>query len=318
MSPNNREPLACNAINYQSGGFVSRVPGIAHRAIYCRDVSTIRSRELGEALRSAMERANLNGKRTATILGWSESRVSRLLTGQLSVPEIDIAAFLALCRVTGKERQRLLALSREQETPGWLQQHGSKIPEQLKTLVDHEGRAAEIRDFQSLVINGLLQTGDYARALLERSGTVPAADVEQRVAARLGRQSLFSRQQRPQFTFYLHEFVVRLPVGGPEVMSEQLHALLRLSVRSYINIRVIPVSAGAHAGTAGSCSLMEFTEFKPVVYVEEETAGHFLEEQAEIASYRGIFATLANQALDEGQSRDLIATLAVELYGGSS
>jgi transcriptional regulator with XRE-family HTH domain len=266
----------------------------------------------------AMERAGLNGKRTATILGWSESRVSRLLTGQLSVPEVDIAALLALCGVTGKERDRLLRLAREQDTPGWLQQHGSKLPEQLKTLVDHESRAVEIRDFQSLVPNGLLQTGEYARALLERSGTVPAEDIEHRVAARLARQSLFSRPHRPQLTFYLHEFVLRLPVGGAEVMSEQLHALLRMSVRSYISIRVIPAVIGAHAGTAGSCCLMEFTEFKPVVYVEEETAGHFLEEPAEIASYRGIFASLANYALDEGQSRNLIADLAVELYGGSS
>jgi hypothetical protein len=164
----------------------------------------------------------------------------------------------------------------------------------------------------------LLQTGEYARALLEQSGTVPDCDVEQRVVARLGRQALFSRSHRPQITFYVHEFALRLPVGSSEVMSEQLHTLLRLGVRSYITIRVVPVSVGAHAGTAGSCRLMEFAEFKPVAYVEEETAGHFLEDPVEIASYRGIFAALANSALSEGQSRDLIADLAVELYGGQA
>jgi hypothetical protein len=264
-----------------------------------------------------MERAGLNGKRAAKILGWSESKVSRLLTGQLSLPEMDIVAFLAVCMVIGEERDRLLRLAREQNTPGWLQQHGSKIPEQLKTLVDHESKAVEIQDFQALVVNGLLQTGDYARALLERSGTVPPEEVQDRVAARLARRNLFSRPRRPQCTFYLHEFVLRLPVGGREVMSEQLHELLRMGVRSYINIRVIPAAFGAHAGTAGSCSLMEFSEFKPVVYAEEETVGHFLEEPEEIASYRRIFAALADCALDERQSRDLIAALAVELYGGT-
>jgi hypothetical protein len=266
----------------------------------------------------AMERAGLNGKRTATILGWSESRVSRLLTGQLSVPEVDIAALLALCGVTGKERDRLLRLAREQDTPGWLQQHGSKLPEQLKTLIDHENKAVDITTFEPIRVPGLLQTGDYARGLLDRVANVFDDDVEGRVAARLARQSLFSRPQPPQCTFYLHEFVLRLPVGSAEVMSEQLHTLLRLGVRSYIDIRVIPTAYGAHAGTAGACRLMEFTEFKPVAYIEEETAGHFLEEVDEIAAYRRIFAALAKCALDEGQSRDLIASLAVELYGGSS
>lgn len=277
--------------------------------------STIRSRELGTALRHAMEQAGLSGKQTAYKLGWSPSRVSRLLTGQLGATEVDVSAFLATCQVTGPARDRLLRLTREQSTPGWLQQHGSRLPEQLKTLVDHENGAVEITDFQAVVVPGLLQTGDYAQAVISRIANVPAAEVTDRVRARLGRQSLFTREHRPNFTFYLHELVLRLPVGGPAVMSEQLHHLLRMSVRSYIGIRVIPAAFGAHAGTAGSCRLMEFAEFKPVVYVEEETAGHFLEEAPEIAAYRKIFAALANAALDEGQSKDLIARLAVELYG---
>jgi hypothetical protein len=231
---------------------------------------------------------------------------------------MDIVAFLAVCMVIGEERDRLLRLAREQNTPGWLQQHGSKIPEQLKTLIDHEARAVEIVDFQPQVVPGLLQTGDYARALLERTATVPPNEVQDRVAARLARRNLFSRPRRPKCTFYLHEFVLRLPVGDAEVMSEQLHELLQMSVRSYITIRVIPAAFGAHAGTSGSCRLMEFSEFKPVGYVEEEMAGHFLEEPAEIAGYRRIFAALADCALDERQSRDLIAALAVELYGGRS
>jgi Domain of unknown function (DUF5753) len=105
-----------------------------------------------------------------------------------------------------------------------------------------------------------------------------------------------------------------LPVGGRAVMSEQLHHLLRMSVRSYITIRVIPAAFGAHAGTSGACRLMESSEFKPVAYIEEETAGHFLEDPAEIAAYRKVFAALANCALDEGESKDLIARLAVDLY----
>jgi hypothetical protein len=277
--------------------------------------STVRSRELGDGLRLAMERAGFTGKQTARMLAWSESKVSRLLSGQQSVSEIDVSAFLAVCMITGPARERLLTLAREQATPGWLQQHGSTLPEQLKTLIDHERKAVAITNFQATVVPGLLQIGDYAQALLERSAVVPEGEIAGRISARLGRQHLFSTDPHPQFGFFIHEFVLRLPVGSSSVMSDQLHHMLRMSVRSYINIRVVPAVIGAHAAIAGSCSLMEFTEFKPMAYVDEQTASHFLEEPEEIDTYRKIFASLANCALDEGQSRDLIARLAVELYG---
>ena len=266
--------------------------------------STIRSRELGDALRLAMERANLSGKRAAQVLDWSETKVSRMLTGRQPVTEADVSALLALCLVTGDEKERLLELAREHDRRGWLQQYGSSLPEQLQTLINHETRAIKITEFEALRVPGLLQTSDYARALIERVATVPSAEVDSRVNARMARQSIFSRDRRPHFDFYLHELVFRLPVGGPDVMSEQMHHLLRMSVRSYINIRVIPASYGAYACTAGACRLMESAEFRPVVYIEEQTAGHFLEEPAEIAAYRKVFTAFANCALDEGQSKD--------------
>ena len=88
---------------------------------------TVRSRELGEGLRRAMEQAGLNGKQAAQLLDWSTSRLSRLVSGKRGGNEVDVSAFLAVCQVTGTERARLLALCRDQNTPGWLQQHGSRF-----------------------------------------------------------------------------------------------------------------------------------------------------------------------------------------------
>ncbi|MGH3813518.1 MAG: Scr1 family TA system antitoxin-like transcriptional regulator [Pseudonocardiaceae bacterium] len=139
---------------------------------------TIRSRELGEGLRRAMERAGLNGKQAAHVLGWSPSWVSRLLSGKRGGSEVDIAAFLGVCRVKAPERDRLLALCQELNTPGWLQQHGSRLPKQLVTLIDHENKAVTIDDFQAIAVPGLLQTGEYARALISRSGNVPAEEID--------------------------------------------------------------------------------------------------------------------------------------------
>ncbi|MDQ3760324.1 MAG: helix-turn-helix domain-containing protein [Actinomycetota bacterium] len=275
---------------------------------------TIRSRELGEGLRRALHHAGLTGKEAAHLLGLSPSWVSRLLSGKRNATAVQVSAFLAVCQVKGEERERLLALCEDQHTPGWFQQHGSRLPQQLVTLIDHENKAIAISDFQSTVMPGLLQTGDYARALLKEAGRVPASEIDDRVAARLARQSLFSREQPARFTFYVHEFVLRLPVGGPEVMFEQLHHLLRMSRRSYLTLRVVPASLGAHAATAGSFKLMEFTEFKPVAYLESETSSLFLEKPVEIEAYQDILRALAETALGEEESRELIATLATELY----
>jgi hypothetical protein len=262
-----------------------------------------------------MEKANLSGKHAAHLLGWSESKVSRMLTGHQAVKEADISALLALCLVKGDEKERLLELAREYNQAGWLQQHGSSLPEQLRTLINQENQATQITVFDALRIPGLLQTSDYARALMERSVTVTADRVESLVNARINRQSIFSRDYRPDFTFYIHEFAFRLPVGGPVVMSAQLHQLLQMSVRRYITIRVIPASFGAFATVDNSCRLVEFAEMKPVVYVEEQTAGNFMEDATTVAVYRKIFSALADCALDEGESKDAIAALAVDLYG---
>ena len=274
---------------------------------------TIRSRELGEGLRRAMHNAGLTGKDVARLLDLSPSWVSRLISGKRNVTAVQASAFLAVCRAPSAERERLLELCDEQHTPGWFQQHGSRLPLQLVTLIDHENKAVAISSFVSTVMPGLLQTGDYTRALLKEAGRVPVDEIDARVAARLARQSLFSRDRPARFTFYLHEFVLRLPVGGPAVMIDQLQQLQRLSLRPYLTLRVVPASLGAHAATAGSFTLMEFAEFKPVVYLESETSSLFLEKPVEIAAYQDILESLAQTALGEGESRELIATLATEL-----
>lgn len=104
--------------------------------------------------------------------------------------------------------------------PGWLQQHGTRLPQQLRTLIDHENKAVTIDHFEATLVPGLLQTTDYARALIRQAGLIPTGEIEDRVAARLGRQSLFGRERPARFTFFIHEFVLRLPVGGPTVMVE--------------------------------------------------------------------------------------------------
>lgn len=268
---------------------------------------TIRSRELGEGLRRALERKDLSGKAVAKILDISQATVSRLLTGKRGANEAMVAGILAICGVTGKERDHLLDLCRDVGEPGWLQKYGSRLPKQIRTLADHEDNAIGYCQFQPLAVPGLLQTADYARAWLRRSGTVPPEEINDRVSTRMDRHRIFSKQHPADFTFVTHEWVLRTPVGGPEVMSDQLHHLLRMGVREYIEIRVIPAEVGAHAGISGPFIFMEFANIRPVVYLEGEISGLFLEESHEIRAYRHVIAKLRDVTLDEDASRELIS-----------
>lgn len=279
--------------------------------------STIRSRELGDELRHAMEVAHLSGKLAARRLGWSETKVSRLLTGRQSpIRESDVASLLTLCDVRGEDKERLLDLAREANQHNWLQHNISSLPEQLRTLISHENQASLIYQFDMSRIPGLLQTPEYARALIERTAAVLPDKVESLVSARISRQSLFSRDRHPDFMYFIHEVALRVPVGGPAVMSGQLHQLLRLGVRRYINIRLVPLEYGVFPAIDSSCRLVEFDEMKPVVYVEQHTAGSFFEDAETVVTYRKIFDALADCSLSEGDSMDAIARLAVDLYSG--
>jgi transcriptional regulator with XRE-family HTH domain len=269
----------------------------------------VRARELGESIRQAMRKADLKSGQVARQLGWSDSRVSRLLSGKRGGSVEDVIAVLALCGVHGKERDQLIALSHQHEEPNWFQ-----LVPRLRTLVDYENKAIAIKEFEFNLVPGLLETEGYIRAVMSASALLSPEEIEKRVTARLSRQKLLSTEHPPRFIFYIHEFALRLPVGGRGVMSEQLHKLLRLSVRPNLTLHVVPAAHGAPAATHGSFRLMEFTEIKPLVYLDTHTSSVYLETADEVRVYRTILARLHDAALDEAQSREVIASLAVELF----
>lgn len=261
-----------------------------------------------------MECGGFYASGVARELGWSPSRVSRILSGKRGGSSHDVAAFIAVCGVRGGERERLMALSLD-HGPGWHVHHHPAVPRRLRTLVDHEGRALAIDGFHGSVVPDLLQTRAYATAVLQASPNVPGWDVADRVAVTLERQQILDADDPPDCTFFVHEFVLHTPVGGAAVMCEQLHALLWRSGRSKLSLRIVPRTAGAHAGMAGAFTLLDVRDFKRIVFLDGETSSHFLETPAEIDAYAGVLRSLDAVALDEVRSRELIAKLATKLYG---
>jgi len=241
------------------------------------------------------------------LLGWDPQKLSDLLTGKGGVDEIDFARLLGVCRVPEEEFEHLMALFRVSREKGWWQHYKGVLPIKMRTLIEHETVASEIHSWHLTLVPGLLQIPAYIRPLFEVWPKIDAKDIDLRVEARAGRQRILESGRK--FVFYVHEQALLLPVGGETAWRDQLHHLLRMSVRPYVTIRVVPTRIGAHAGTMGEFSLMKFKKISPVVYVDTMNSGLFMEDEASVDLYTEILKSLAGVALDEEGSRRLITDI---------
>jgi transcriptional regulator with XRE-family HTH domain len=266
--------------------------------------SDTRRRELGAELRRRRELAGVNGLELARKMGWSQSTVSRIESGQGAVSEVAVITYLAHCGVPAPDVADVLLLARETED-GYLVRRNV-----LRTLVLQESTARAIQSMAPLLIPGLLQTEGYARAVISLEPGLTKADVESRVAARMSRQQLIRRWQPPSFTYIIYEAALRCPMGGNQVMNEQMLHLAFLSGRPQMTVRILPYSTGKLGAFAGQLTLMEYAEHRPVVYAETVLAGLFVENERDIVMSRTLFSQLAQDALSEGESLTRLAQVA--------
>jgi len=262
--------------------------------------STARARELGSELRKLRESTGRSAYEFADIVGWSQSKVSRIETGQRGITEIDVVRYAAYCKATPAEMEDLVRRCREAEIPGYW------VPGQLRSLIFHESTATSSVSYQPLVVPGLLQTERYAAALIAREKLHPK-DAQYRVNARMDRQEQLRRRQ---FAFFIHEQGLRLPVGDNRLMNEQMLKLLLLAEHPWISIRIVPTSAGAGGVFGGEFVLFSFEEAPPLVYLDHGSLGLFLENHSYVEAYRQRLAAIADVGLDRRQSREMLAAMA--------
>lgn len=263
-------------------------------------------------MQRAIDAVGLNQSAVARMLGWSASKVSRMISGKRCGSTEDVAAVLAVCGITGPKRDELIEIARHANEQSWWQEFGDRLPPELRTLSDYEDCAIAITSFETAVIPGLLQTNDYMTARLTVTPTIPRHEIEERVRARQMRRAILERATPARCRFFIDEYAVVRAGAGRRVMSDQVHHLLRMSVRPHIEIRVVPDRAGFHAGQH-PFHLMEFTELYPVLHLENMTSVLFLERKDTVEGYRSVVAELSTIALDEGQSRDWLARVATSL-----
>lgn len=265
----------------------------------------MRGREFGAGIRAALSKAGLTGRGAAELAGWDPAKLSDLLNGKGGVNEHDIVRLLGVCRTPIEEAEHLLEVFREADRSGWLQVHGERAPSWPRTLGENEKVATEVICWSMNLVPGLLQLPDYVHALADGHPNAPAKEADERVAARTARQQQLIKR-RCKMTFYLHEQALRLPVGSPEVMSDQLDHVMNMGLRTYITYRIVPTAAGAHAGLAGSFTMLKFDNLEPVVFIDAENHAVFLDDKDSVKAYTSILRSLDRTALDAEQSRELI------------
>ena len=269
---------------------------------------TIRRRELGALLRSLRIERGWTAEQVAGQLGISTSKLSRLETGQRGASARDINALSDLYGISRDDRERLLDLAREGKQRAWWQPLG--LP--YSTYIGLEAEADVIRDYGLGIIPGLLQTEDYARAVVQAGDPelTPEA-VEQLVQGRMTRQRLLSADNGPRFEAVVDESVLHRIVGGPPVMQAQLERLVEVSALPKVTLRVIPYAAGALPAGNNKFIILSFAQpaVPDVVYVEGLTGDLFLEDPHDVEAYKATYRTLLRLAADPDATRETLVAV---------
>ena len=270
---------------------------------------TVRRRELGALLRKLREDQGMSVKQVTEHLLCSPSKVSRIETGQRGATLRDVRDLCELYGVTKEaDRDRLMDLAREGKQQGWWQPYD--LP--YSTYVGLEAEALSIKDYDSAVIPGLLQTPDYARARHE--GAFPRLrpeKIEQRIEATLKRQLLLTRDQPPHLWSILDEAVLHRVMGSPEIMREQLQSISRAMEMPNVVVQIVPYAVGAHPALDSVFTILELPGLVPtVVYIEGLLGEVYLEREHDVERYSSVFERLQTIALSAKDSENHIAKMA--------
>jgi hypothetical protein len=273
---------------------------------------------LGSALRRLREDRSITRERAGYEIRASESKISRMELGRVSFRPRDVADLLTLYGIADDdpERERLLSLMREANAPGWWHQFGDVMPSWLQPYVDLEGAASRIRTYEVQFVPGLLQTREYARAVVKLAhGHAPAAEIERRVDLRLTRQQVLRRAEPPQLWAVIDESVLRRPVGGSQVLMAQVESLIEATRQPNISLQIMPFQAVGHAGAGGAFTILRFPEdgLSDVVYVELLTSALYLERANDVEAYAQAMELLCVEARPPAQTADFLEALLKEI-----
>jgi hypothetical protein len=272
---------------------------------------------LGAHLRRLREASGISREDAGWEIRSSESKISRMELGRVGFKERDVADLLTLYGIEDQdERGRLLVMAKDANTPGWWHRYGDVLPSWFQSYLGLESAADLIRVYEVQFVPGLLQTADYARAVIHLGNLMaPRETLERRVSLRVTRQQVLEREAPLRLWAVIDEAALRRPVGGPKVMREQLESLIEAAKLPNITLQVIPFSAGGHAGAGTAFSILRFPDqdLSDIVFIEQLDSGLYLDKQEDVDYYTAAMTQIcvgaeepqATPKILEGILRDL-------------
>jgi transcriptional regulator with XRE-family HTH domain len=271
---------------------------------------------LGSQLRMLREVKGITREEAGYAIRASGSKISRMELGRVSFKERDVTDLLKLYGVDEDETATLVALAIQANSPGWWHKYGDVLPDWFQVYVGLEEAASLIRLYEVQFVPGLLQTADYARAVvrLGQPGAVPE-EIERRISLRMGRQELLTKPGGPRLWAIVDEAALRRPIGGKEVMRAQLEQLILATEEPQVTLQVMPFRSGGHAAEAGAFTIMRFPEpdLPDVVYLEQLTSALYLDKRDDVEKYTEVMERLSVESESPERSVDILSGMLEEV-----
>ena len=275
---------------------------------------TVRRILLGAQLRRLREAKEVTREEAGYHIRGSESKISRIELGRVSFKERDVEDLLTLYGVTDEaERAPFLAMVREANQQGWWHSFSEALPNWFQPYIGLEESASLIRTYELQFIPGLLQTEDYARAVITQGNRgVPRDVIDSRVNVRMGRQKLLTRENAPRLWVVIDEAALRRPIGGTKTMKAQIEHLLDLMSQPSLTLQVMPFDFGGHAAEGGAFSILRFPEadIPDVVYIEVLGGANYLDKREDVDRYMEAMDRLCVDSTTPVRTADVLKKIA--------
>ncbi|MFO7249660.1 MAG: helix-turn-helix transcriptional regulator [Actinomycetes bacterium] len=272
---------------------------------------------LGSQLRRLRQERGISREEAGYAIRASHAKISRIELGKVGFKERDVADLLTLYGVTDPaERAPLLELARQANRPGWWHKYSDLLPSWFEVYVGLEEAASIIRTYEIQFIPGLLQSRDYARAVISIGHPrASKEEIDRRIELRERRQQRLLGPDAPTLWAVVDEAAVRRPFGGPKVMRGQIKHLLEMTERPNIRLQVLPFSRGGHAAAGGPFTFLRFSEpaLPDVVYIEQLTSALYLDKREDTDAYMEVMDRVSVQANTVAASKQFLKDLLTEL-----
>jgi transcriptional regulator with XRE-family HTH domain len=274
-------------------------------------MSARRARQLAAVLRDVLERSGMSRRQIAERLDIGRNKVNAWFAENDPNPPTSeqVAAVLALLEVVGDERDRIVRLARSDE-PDWLMSGPPGMNPQLALVMECERDATTVTAWAPLVIPGLLQTSDYARAIISRgSPNLDPHVLDSMVMVRNGRRDILVRRNPVTLHAYVGLPAIHGGIGGPDVMADQLAHVLEMSKRDNVTIQAFDLAGDWYPAHAGQFVIYEAAGLPPTVYLEHHRSGAFLDSESDVSAYQAAADQIRREAMSPDQTAGLIADI---------